>query len=62
MTVGAKILYSGVLSKSQGMMIKRNNIWIFRVLGTNVSIKNHPPSGLGLKKVFLVISTAMICH
>ena len=32
------------------------------VLGRNVSIKNHKPSRLGLKKVFLMINTALICQ
>ena len=42
--------------KSEGMMVKSNNICICLALGTNVSIKNRMPSGLGLKKCSLLRS------
>ena len=55
--VSVKILYL----EKQGNDDKKQQHLDLLALGTNnVSIKNRKPSGLGLKKVFLMINTAMI--
>ena len=55
--VSVKILY---LEKPGNDDKKQQHLDLL-LLGTNVSIKNRKPSGLGLKKVFLMISTSMMC-